>query len=69
MEATAPLRKSLALVFCDIVGSTRLVAWVGDLVAAAVIREFIDHADRLSRQHHSLMIKFSGDTFLQHLRI
>jgi class 3 adenylate cyclase len=64
MEVPDPLRKSLGLVFCDIVGSTRLVARVGDLVAAAVIREFIDHADRLSRQHHSLMIKFSGDTFL-----
>src|SRR5215472_5898281 len=64
MEAPAPLRKSLALVFCDIVGSTRLLARVGDLVASAVLREFIEHADRLSRQHHSLMIKFSGDSFL-----
>jgi class 3 adenylate cyclase len=64
MEAPDPLRKSLALVFCDIVGSTRLIARVGDLVASAVLREFIEHADRLSRQHHSLMIKFSGDTFL-----
>src|SRR6516225_114826 len=64
MEAPDPLRKSLALVFCDIVGSTRLIARMGDLVASAVLREFIEHADRLSRQHHSLMIKFSGDTFL-----
>jgi class 3 adenylate cyclase len=64
MEAPAPLRKSLALVFCDIVGSTRLIARVGDLVAFAVFREFIEHADRLGRQHHSLMIKFSGDSFL-----
>ena len=64
MEAPAPLRKSLALVFCDIVGSTRLIAQVGDLIASAVFREFIEHADRLGRQHHSLMIKFSGDAFL-----
>jgi len=64
MEAPDPLRKSLALVFCDIVGSTRLIARVGDLVASAVLHEFIEYADRLSRQHHSLMIKFSGDTFL-----
>jgi len=64
MEAPAPLRKSLALVFCDIVGSTRLIARVGDLVASAVFRQFIEHADRLGRQHHSLMIKFSGDAFL-----
>lgn len=64
MEAPAPLRKSLALVFCDIVGSTRLIARVGDLVASAVFREFIEHADRLGRQHHSLIIKFLGDAFL-----
>jgi class 3 adenylate cyclase len=64
MEAPAPLRKSLALVFCDIVGSTRLIARVGDLVASAVFREFIEHADRRAKQHHSLMIKFSGDAFL-----
>jgi len=64
MEAPAPLRKSLALVFCDIVGSTRLIAQVGDLIASAVFREFIEHADRLGRQHHSLMIKSLGDGFL-----
>lgn len=64
MEAPAPPRKSLALVFCDIVGSTRLIFRVGDLVASAVFREFIEHADRLGRQHHSLMMKFLGDGFL-----
>jgi class 3 adenylate cyclase len=55
---------SLALVCCDIVGSTRLIARVGDLVASAVFREFIEHTDRLGRQHHSVMIKFLGDGFL-----
>jgi class 3 adenylate cyclase len=64
MEAPAPLRKSLALVCCDIVGSTRLIARAGDLVASAMFREFIEHADRLGRQHHSMMIKFLGDGFL-----
>jgi class 3 adenylate cyclase len=64
MEATAPLRKPLALVFCDIVGSTRLIARVGDLVASTVFREFVEHAGRLGRRHHSLMIKFLADGFL-----
>ena len=64
MESPAPLRKSLALVCCDIVGSTRLIARLGDLVASAVIREFIEHAGRLGRQHHCVMIKFLGDGFL-----
>ena len=64
MEAPAPLRKSLALVFCDIVGSTRLVARVGDLVVATVFREFREQAGRLGTEHHCLMIKFLGDAFL-----
>ena len=64
MAATAPLRTSLALVFCDIAGSTRLIAQEGDLVASAVFREFFEHGSRLSREHHCLMIKFMGDSFL-----
>jgi len=64
MEAPAPLRKALALVFCDIAGSTRLKAQEGDLVLATVLREFIEQAGRLSREHHCLMIKFVGDAFL-----
>jgi class 3 adenylate cyclase len=35
MEAQAPLRKPLALVFCDIAGFTHLMAQEGDLVASA----------------------------------
>src|ERR1700756_288733 len=50
MEAPAPLRKPLALVLCDIVGSLRLVAQEGDLVASAVFREFFEHAGRLARR-------------------
>jgi len=64
MEAPAPLRKSLALVFCDIAGTNRLISQEGDLVAFAVFREFFEHASRLSREHHCLMIKFVGDSFL-----
>ena len=56
MEAPAPLRKSLALVFCDIVGSTRLIARVGDLVVATVLREFREQAGRLAKDNHCLMI-------------
>jgi adenylate cyclase len=64
MEAQAPFRKPLALVCCDIVGSSRLVALEGDLVVSAVFREFIEHASRLAREHQCLMIKFMGDSFL-----
>src|SRR5215469_15491373 len=64
MEAPAPLRKSLALVFCDIVGSTRLSARAGDLVVATVLREFREQAGRLAKENHGLMIKFLGDAFL-----
>ena len=64
MEAPAPLRKSLALVCCDIVGSTRLIARVGDLVVATVLREFREQVGRLAKENHCLMIKFLGDGFL-----
>jgi class 3 adenylate cyclase len=64
MEAPAPFRKALALVFCDIAGSTRLIAQEGDLIASAVFREFFEHAGRLSREYHCLTIKFVGDSFL-----
>ncbi|MBV8737137.1 MAG: adenylate/guanylate cyclase domain-containing protein [Alphaproteobacteria bacterium] len=64
MQAEAPIRKPLALVICDIAGSTRLIAREGDLVATSVFREFFEYAGRLGRKHHSLMIKFMGDSFL-----
>jgi class 3 adenylate cyclase len=64
MGAPAPLRKPLALVLCDIVGSSRLVAQEGDLVASGVFREFFEHSGRLARAHQCLMIKFMGDSFL-----
>ena len=64
MEAQAPLRKPLALVFCDIAGFTHLMAQEGDLVASLLLREFYEHAGRLGREHHSLMVKFIADGFL-----
>jgi class 3 adenylate cyclase len=64
MQAEAPVRKPLALVICDIAGSTRLIAQEGDLVASSVFRKFFEHAEHLGREHHSLMIKFIGDSFL-----
>jgi class 3 adenylate cyclase len=64
MEAPAPLRKHLALVFCDIAGFTHLMAQEGDLVASALLREFYEHAGRLGREHHSLLVKFIADGFL-----
>ena len=64
MEAPAPLRKALALVFCDIAGTTRLEAQEGDLVVATVLREFFEQAGRLGTEHHCLIIKFLGDSFL-----
>jgi class 3 adenylate cyclase len=64
MQAPAPLRKPLALVFCDIVDASRLMTQEGDLVASTVFREFFEHAGRLARDHHCLMIKFIGDGFL-----
>jgi len=64
MEAPAPLRKALALVFCDIAGTTRLEAQEGDLVVATVLREFFQQAGRLGAEYHCLMIKFLGDSFL-----
>jgi class 3 adenylate cyclase len=64
MQAPAPLRKPVALVFCDIVGSSRLEAQEGGLIVSAVFREFYEQAGRLGREHHCLIVKFMGDSFL-----
>jgi class 3 adenylate cyclase len=64
MEAQAPLRKPLALVVCDIAGFTDLMAREGDLVAAALLREFYEQTGRFGREHHTLMVKFVADGFL-----
>jgi adenylate cyclase len=64
MEALAPLRKALALVFCDIAGTTRLNAQEGDLVVATVLREFFEQTGRIGTEHYCLIMKFLGDGFL-----
>ena len=64
MEAPAPLRKALALVFCDIAGTTRLTAQEGDLFVAIMLRQFFEQAGQLGTEHHCLIIKFLGDGFL-----
>jgi adenylate cyclase len=64
MEAPAPLRKALALVFCDIAGTTRLIAQEGDLVVANILRQFFERTGRLGTEHYCLIIKFVGDGFL-----
>jgi class 3 adenylate cyclase len=64
MEAPAPLKKALALVFCDIAGTTRLNAQEGDLVVATMLREFFEQTGRLGTEHHCLTVKFLGDGFL-----
>jgi adenylate cyclase len=64
MEAPPPVRKNLALVFCDIAGTMRLTAQVGDLVVATILREFFEQTGRLGTEHHCLIIKFLGDGFL-----
>ena len=64
MEAPAPLRKALALAFCDIAGTTRLTAQEGDLVVATMLREFFEQTGRLGTEHRCLIMKFLGDGFL-----
>ena len=61
---SASLRRRLALFFCDLAGTWRLLAQDGDLATAAVLRAFFEHAERLGNAHHCELIKFSGDGFL-----
>jgi class 3 adenylate cyclase len=64
MDKPDAVRKTLAIVFCDIVAFTRLNATEGDLVAANVLRAFYEHAGRLAEEYHCSTIKFIGDRFL-----
>jgi adenylate cyclase len=61
---TPRLRQTLALVFCDIAGTSKLMAREGDLVMSTLLRDFFENAGRLASEHHSLLIKFIGDGFL-----
>jgi len=61
---TANLRRPLAVVFCDIAGTTRLMTEEGDLVVAALLRAFFENTNRLAKEHHCLMIKPFSDGFI-----
>jgi class 3 adenylate cyclase len=64
-EETEPsVRKTLALLVCDVVNATGLIAREGDLIALALFRDFFENAGRLGQEHHCLLIKFVGDAFL-----
>jgi adenylate cyclase len=58
------LKQHLAVVFCDIAGTSQLMAREGDLVVADLLRAFFENAGRLGTQHHCELIKFIGDGFI-----
>lgn len=64
MDRPEPLRKTLAIVFCDMVAFSEMLATEGDLVVANILRDFFEHVGRLAKQHRSVTIKFIGDAFL-----
>src|SRR6202011_5824594 len=61
---TSNLRQPLAVVFCDIAGTSHLMAREGDLVTSTVLHDFFEHSGRLSKEHDCTLIKFIGDGFL-----
>jgi class 3 adenylate cyclase len=61
---TSNLRQPLAVVFCDIAGTSDLMAREGDLVFSKILHEFYEHSGRLSQEHDCIFIKFIGDGFL-----
>jgi len=63
MKTSNPTQ-SLAVLFCDIEGTTRLMAREGDLVVASLLRAFFENAGRLATEHHCGFMKFIGDGFL-----
>ena len=63
MKSSNPTQ-SLAVLFCDIVGTTGLMAREGDLIVANLLRAFFENAGRLATEHHCSFMKFIGDAFL-----
>jgi adenylate cyclase len=61
---TGNLRRPLAVVFCDIAGTARLMTEEGDLAVAAVLRAFFENTNLLGKEHHCLMIKPFSDGFI-----
>jgi class 3 adenylate cyclase len=64
MAQSNPGRKTLAIVFCDIVSFSALMAEAGDLVAGNVLRIFYEQAGELAKRNRCLTLKFIGDGFL-----
>jgi class 3 adenylate cyclase len=64
MDKPDPARRTLAIVFCDIVAFTRLIAEAGELLAANILGVFYEHAGRLAKEYHCVTLKFIGDGFL-----
>jgi len=62
--ASHNLRRTLAVVFCDIAGTTRLMTEEGDLAVANLLRAFFESTNRLAKEHHCLMIKPFSDGFI-----
>jgi adenylate cyclase len=60
-EVPTPPRRPLALVLCDIAGTTQLFAREGDLTASAVIREFVEQTGHLAKEHEAFWVKFIAD--------
>src|ERR1700730_14740168 len=48
---TSNLRQPLAVVFCDIAGTSHLIAREGDLVTSTVLHDFFELSGRLSKEH------------------
>ena len=61
---TSNSTQGLAVLFCDIAGTTRLMAREGDLVVGNLLRAFFENAGRLATEHHCTFMKFIGDAFL-----
>ena len=49
------LKQHLAVVFCDIAGTSQLMALEGDLVVADLLRAFFENAGRLGTDHDPMV--------------
>jgi class 3 adenylate cyclase len=62
--ASPNLRRTLAVVFCDLAGTTRLMTEAGDLAVANLLQAFFENTNHLAKEHHCLMIKPISDGFI-----
>jgi adenylate cyclase len=56
--------QSLAVLFCDIAGTSSLMEREGDLAVSNLVRTFFESAGRLAMEHHCGLMKFIGDGFI-----